>query len=260
MKRFLFFIYGVLSYAIFFASFLYVIAFVGNFDVNAMLPKTVGGYQLPILVPKTIDSGATSPMGVSVAINLGIIILFGLQHTVMARPGFKKAWTKIVPEPIERSTYVNFTTVILVLLFWQWRPMTDVVWNIEHAAGRKALIGLTLGGYGLVLYATFLIDHFDLFGLRQVFLCLLGKKYTSPPLATPMLYRVIRHPILLGWMIAFWATPTMTYGHLLFAIGTTVYMLIAIPFEERDLEAFLGEEYRKYKARTPKLLPWPRKA
>ena len=138
--------------------------------------------------------------------------------------------------------------------------MTDTVWQIHDATGRKLLIGIYFGGYGLVLFATFLIDHFDLFGLRQVFLFLLGKKYTPPPLATPMLYRVIRHPILLGWMVAFWATPTMTYGHLLFAIGTTIYMLIAIPFEERDLESVLGEEYRQYKARTPKLLPWPRKA
>ncbi len=232
---------------LFFASFLYLIAFVGNFEITTF-------------VPKTIDSGAPGPLGTAVMVNLGILILFGVQHTVMARPGFKEGWTKIVPKPIERATYVNFTTVILVLLFWQWRPMTDIVWQVENAAGKNVLIGIYFGGYLLVLYASFLIDHFDLFGLRQVFLCLLGKEYTYPPLATPMLYRIIRHPILLGWMIAFWATPTMTYGHLLYAIGTTTYMLIAIPFEERDLETFLGEEYRQYRARTPKLLPWPRGA
>ncbi len=244
MRRLAFFAYGIISYALFFVSFLYLIAFVGNFEVLTF-------------VPKTIDSGAPGPLGTAVMVNLGILVLFGVQHTVMARPGFKVAWTKIVPKPIERSTFVNFTTVILVLLFWQWRPMTDIVWQVENAAGKNVLIGIYFGGYLLVLFATFMIDHFDLFGLRQVFLCLLGKKYTHPPLATPMLYRIIRHPILLGWMIAFWATPTMTYGHLLFAIGTTTYMLIAIPFEERDLAALLGEEYRHYRARTPKLLPWP---
>lgn len=260
MKRLLFFVYGIISYAAFFASFLYLIAFVGNLDVNAILPQAIGSYELPTLVPKTIDTGTPGPMGLAVVINLGILILFGVQHTVMARPGFKESWTKILPPAIERSTYVNFTTIILVLLFWQWRPMTDTVWNAEGAVGKNILAGIYFGGYGLVLYATFLIDHFDLFGLRQVFLCFLGKEYTHPPLATPMLYRIIRHPILLGWMIAFWATPTMTYGHLLFAVGTTTYMLIAIPFEERDLETVLGEEYRQYRARTPKLLPWPRKA
>jgi len=247
MKKLAFFAYGGVSYAFFLASFLYLIAFVGNFEIATY-------------VPKTIDSGVPGPLGIAVAINLGILVLFGVQHTVMARPGFKTAWTKIVPKEIERSTYVNFTTAILVLLFWQWRSMTDVVWQVDHAVGKNVLIGTYFGGYVLVLIATFLIDHFDLFGLRQVFLYLLGKEYTHPPLATPILYRIIRHPILLGWMIAFWATPTMTYGHLLFAVGKTVYMLVAIPFEERDLEASLGEEYRQYKARTPKLLPWPGKS
>ncbi len=247
MRKLAFSVYGVISYALFFVSFLYLIAFVGNFEVRTF-------------VPKTIDSGVPGPLGTAVMVNLGILILFGVQHTVMARPGFKEAWTKIVPEPIERSTYVNFTTVVLVLLFWQWRPMTDIVWQVENAAGKNVLIGIYFGGYLLVLYASLLIDHFDLFGLRQVFLCLLGKEYTPPPLAIPTLYRIIRHPILLGWMIAFWAAPSMTYGHLHYAIGTTAYMLIAIPFEERDLEVLHGEEYRQYRARTAKLLPWPRKA
>jgi protein-S-isoprenylcysteine O-methyltransferase Ste14 len=247
VTRLAFFLYGVISYAIFFVSFLYLIAFVGNFEIAAF-------------VPKTIDSAAPGPLGAAVMVNLGILVLFGVQHTVMARPGFKVAWTRIVPKPIERATFVNVTTVMLVLLFWQWRPMTGIVWHVENAVGRNVLIGISFGGYLLVLYASFLIDHFDLFGLRQVFTYLLGKEYKHPPFATPWLYRIIRHPLLLGWMIAFWATPTMTYGHFLFAVTTTAYMLIAIPFEERDLEGFLGEAYRQYRARTPKLLPWPRKA
>jgi protein-S-isoprenylcysteine O-methyltransferase Ste14 len=247
MKKIAFFAYGMVSYGLFFVSFLYMIAFVGNFEVAGF-------------VPKTIDSGATGSLSTAIMVNIGIIILFGLQHTIMARPGFKAAWTKIIPKPIERSTYVNFTTAILVLLFSQWRPMTDIIWQVDGSLGKNVLLGIYFGGYLLVLYASFLINHFDLFGLRQVFLFLFAKKYTHPPLASPTVYRIIRHPILLGWTIAFWATPTMTVGHLLFAMTMTAYILIAIPFEERDLESALGEEYRLYKSRTPMLLPLPRKA
>ncbi len=229
---------GAISYAIFFATFLYLIGFVGNFAV-----------------PKTIDSGAAGPLGVALLVNAGLLLLFGLQHSVMARPGFKRVFTRIVPRSIERSSYVLASSVVLILLMWQWRTIPTPVLEVEGGIARGALIATYLLGYAIVLYSTFLIDHFDLFGLRQVFLRALGRTYTEKRFATPALYKLIRHPLYVGWMITFWAAPTFSVGHLLFASAMTAYILVAIPLEERDLEAQLGEPYRSWRARTPAFLP-----
>ena len=242
MSRIVFFMYGAGCYAVFFASFLYAIGFLGNF-----------------LVPKSIDSGTEGPLVPALLINSLLLVAFGVQHSVMARPGFKKWWTRFVPQPIERSTYVLLSSLLLFLLFWAWRPMTSVVWKIDHAMAQLILTGLMFAGFLIVLYASFLIDHFDLFGLRQVFLYLRGKAYTDKPFATPTLYKLVRHPLYVGWIVAFWATPDMTYGHMLFSIVTTAYMFMAITLEERDLGRFLGDDYRRYRERTPIILPWPRK-
>jgi protein-S-isoprenylcysteine O-methyltransferase Ste14 len=229
--------YGVTCYAIFFVVFLYLIGFVGNFAV-----------------PKSLDSGVAGPIGTAWIVNIGLMLLFGLQHSVMARPGFKAWFTRVVPRSIERSTYVLATSVALVVLFWAWQPIPIAIFELQGVA-RTAAIATYFAGYGLVLYSTFLIDHFDLFGLRQVFLRAMGRTYTEKRFATPALYRVMRHPIYVGWFITFWATPTFTVGHLLFAVGMTAYMLAAIPLEERDLEAALGEPYRSWRARTPAFVP-----
>lgn len=242
MNRVACFVYGVVSYALFLAVFLYTIGFVGN-----------------LVVPKTIDSGATGSVGLAVAVNLFLIALFGVQHSVMARPGFKTWWTKFVPVAIERSTYVLLSNILLALMFWQWRPMPGVVWQVDAPAFQTILWACFFGGILLVLLSSFLIDHFDLFGLRQVYLFLRAKDYTTSAFATPLLYRIVRHPLLLGWMIMFWATPTMTQGHLLFAIAATAYMFIAIPLEEKDLARSLGQDYLRYRERTPMVLPWPRR-
>lgn len=242
MNRVASFAYGLVSYALFLAVFLYTIGFVGN-----------------LVVPKTIDSGATGPVGLAVLVNLFLIVLFGVQHSVMARPGFKTWWTKLVPVAMERSTYVLLSNILMALMFWQWRPMPGVVWQVDAPAFQYILWACFFGGILLVLYSSFLIDHFDLFGLRQVYLFLQRKNYTHPLFASPLLYRIVRHPLLLGWMIMFWATPAMTQGHLLFAIAATAYMLIAIPLEEKDLARSLGQDYLRYRARTPMVLPWPRR-
>lgn len=232
------FVYGVTAYTMFLGVFLYAIGFVGN----------VG-------VPKSIDSEATGPFGLALAVNLGLLALFALQHSVMARPAFKRLWTRIVPKPAERSTYVLFTNLALILLFWQWRPMGGIVWDAQHPAIRSLLIGLCAFGWLLVLATTFLINHFDLFGLRQVYLNLRGIPYTPLRFKTPGPYRHVRHPLYVGWLFAFWATPTMTVAHLVFAVMTTVYILIAIRFEERDLEAMHGEVYAQYRKTVPMLVP-----
>ena len=237
-------LYGVVTYAFFFATFLFMVGFIGN---------------LPL--PKTIDSGVPGPVGEALIVNLLLIVLFGLQHSVMARPAFKRWWTRIVPEPIERSTFVLATTLVLALQLWQWRPITGpVIWNIEQAAGVIAINIVFWAGWGVLLLSTFLLNHFELFGLRQVYARLRGHTIPVQQFRTPLLYRHVRHPIYLGFMLSFWATPRMTAGHLLFAVANTIYILIGIYFEERDLVAHFGDRYRRYREQVSMLLPWPRKA
>ena len=233
-------LYGVLNYVLFLAVFLYLICFLGNF-----------------IVPRTIDSEAAFTLDPAWLVNVGLLVIFGIQHTVMARPTFKNAWTKIVPKPVERSTYMLLTNVLLILLFWAWQPMTGVVWDIQNPIGSGVLWAVFAAGWLVVLVSTFLINHFDLFGLRHVWLFFTGTEYTHLTFGQPLFYRHIRHPLYLGWMMAFWVTPSMTTGHLLFAIGTTVYMLIAIVYEERNLIQFHGEAYAEYRRRTPMLIPRP---
>jgi methanethiol S-methyltransferase len=238
MKRLLFFTYGVLCYLVFFGTFLYAVAFIGGFGV-----------------PTTLDGPASGPLLAALAINAGLLTLFAVQHSVMARPWFKRWWTQIVPKPIERSTYVLFSSLALILLFWQWRPMGGEVWSVENPAGVFALRALFAFGFGLVLVSTFLIDHFDLFGLRQVWLYLVGQPYTARPFVTPGPYRMVRHPLYVGWFFAFWMTPVMTIAHLVFAVATAAYILLAIQFEEHDLVEEHGAAYEQYRDRVPMLIP-----
>jgi protein-S-isoprenylcysteine O-methyltransferase Ste14 len=189
-------------------------------------------------------------------INSGLLAFFAIQHSVMARPWFKEVWTRFIPKPAERSTYVLLSSLALILLFWQWRPIGGLIWNVETPALRLALYALCAKGFLMVLISTFLINHFDLFGLRQVYLFLRGKEYTQLRFRTPILYRHIRHPLYLGWLLAFWATPTMTVAHLVFAVATTLYIFLAIQFEERDLTKLYGDKYRLYKERVPMIVPF----
>ena len=237
LSRITAFLYGVVCYLVFFASFLYAIGFIGNFAV-----------------PKSIDSGPQLPLTVALVINSALLAVFALQHSVMARQWFKTAWTRIVPVPVERSTYVLFSSLALLLLFWKWQPMGGVIWNVENAYGRLALQALYASGWLTVLITTFLINHFDLFGLRQVWLYLSGRPYTPLKFRTPGLYRFVRHPLYVGWLLVFWSAPVMTAAHLVFAIATTAYILIAIQFEERDLVRLHGE-YAEYRRRVPMILP-----
>lgn len=234
-------IYGLVAYLVFFVSFLYAIGFVGNLQV-----------------PKTIDSLAVNEPLLSLLTNALLLGLFAIQHSVMARPWFKKTWIKIIPPSLERSTYVLISSLLLLLIYWQWQPMTALIWNVQEEAGRIILQGLFWVGWLVVFLSTFMVSHWDLFGLRQVFLNLQGKAYHSPEFKTRALYGLVRHPIMLGFIIAFWATPTMTQGHLVFAVATTVYILIALQFEERDLINALGTVYVEYRKRVPMLLPWSR--
>lgn len=238
MKRVSVFLYGVVAYAIFFATFLYALGFVGN-----------------LFVPKSIDSAATMPFLQALIINVLLLGVFGLQHSVMARHAFKKWLTRAVPEAAERSTYVLASSLALILLFWGWQPMGGEIWTVRDPVWQALLYGLFAFGWLLVLVTTFLINHFDLFGLRQVWLYLRGKSYTHLRFVTPGPYRMVRHPLYVGWLFAFWATPTMTAAHLLFAIVTTVYILVAIQLEERDLVDVHGVDYENYRSRVPMLIP-----
>ena len=238
LKRLAFFVYGVASYAVFLATFLYAIAFIGNLGS-----------------PTALDGPATGPVAAALAIDAGLLALFALQHSIMARRGFKEWWTRIVPRPIERSTYVLFSSLALLLLFWQWQPIGGLVWSVESTAATVTLRTLFAFGWLLVLVSTFLIDHFDLFGLRQVWLFLIGERYTPRAFTTPGPYRLVRHPLYVGWFFAFWATPTMTVAHLVFALATSAYILIAIQLEERDLVREFGHTYEDYRRRVPMLFP-----
>jgi protein-S-isoprenylcysteine O-methyltransferase Ste14 len=238
MRRIICFVYGVTCYAIFFVTFLYLMAFLANF-----------------MVPKGIDNGVPMATGAATLINLGLIALFGFQHSVMARPAFKKRLAVLLPESVERSTFVLTASLVLIILYWQWRPLPQVVWSVQSPVGQASLWGLLLAGFGIVLLSTFIIDHFDLFGLRQVWLALFRKTYRHPSFRVTYFYKFIRHPIYLGLLLGVWGTPVMTLGHMLFAMGMSVYILIGIHFEERDLEMFLGEDYRRYKQRVPMLVP-----
>ena len=242
MGRIIAFIYGLFSYAMFLIAFLYAIGFVGN-----------------VVVPKSIGSGSQGPLGHALLVNTLLLGLFAVPHSIMAREWFKKLWTRIVPEPVERSTYVLGTSLLLGLLFSQWEPIRMVVWNLEYPTVQLVLNGLFWGGWSVVLLSTFVIDHFDLFGLRQVYLYLRGRTYTPVEFRVPVLYRIVRHPLMLGFMIAFWATPKMTLGHLLFAGATTAYIFIGILLEERDLLRAHGGDYEEYRQRTRMIIPVPKK-
>lgn len=242
MSRVLILLYGAVCYLIFFVTFLYSVGFVGN-----------------LVVPKSIDSGMPESIGQALLVNVLLLGVFAVQHSVMARPAFKRWWTQFVPQAMERSTYVLLSSLALILLFWQWRPMPEVVWNVANPLGRNITWAVFWIGWVLVLVSTFLISHFELFGLRQVYLNLKGQGYTPTGFKTPMLYRLVRHPIMLGFLIAFWATPHMTIAHLVFAIATTAYILIGIQFEEHDLVAYHGATYEHYRQNVSMILPFPKK-
>jgi protein-S-isoprenylcysteine O-methyltransferase Ste14 len=243
LNRSLVLLFGVLSYGVFFFTFLYQIGFVEG-----------------MMVPKAMNDGEVVSVAQAVVINLVLLSLFAIQHTIMARLVFKRWWTKIVPEPIERSIFVLATSLLLLLMNWQWSPLPKYIWHVQDSGGRAALYTVSFAGWGLVLYATFLINHFDLFGLRQVWLYFKGREYTEVPFKETVLYSWVRHPIMLGFIIAFWATPDMTQGHLLFAAVTTAYIFVGIQIEERTLLALHGEDYRRYRERVSMITPMPPKA
>lgn len=240
MKRILVFAYGLTNYLLFVGTSLYLAGFLGD-----------------LFVTRSLDAAPIGPLWAALAVDMLLLAVFGLQHSVMARPGFKQWWTRFVPAPAERSTYMLFTNLALILLFWQWRPMGGVIWDLREPIGRGIIHGLFAFGWLTVLVATFLINHFDLFGLRQVWFYLRRKAYRTLAFKTPGPYRIVRHPLYVGWLTAFWATPTMTIGHLVFALGMTVYILVAIRFEERDLVEYHGEAYADYRRKVPMLIPLP---
>ncbi len=238
MNRILTFTYGVVAYGAFFVAFLYLIGFVGN-----------------MVVPKSIDSGEAAPPWEAILVDLVLVGLFAVQHSLMARPFFKSWWTKFVPKPVERSTYVLATSLVLALLFWQWRPMPAIIWQAEHPLAVTLLTALSLFGWIVVLYSSFIINHFDLFGLRQVYLHLRDRPYSYPPFVVKSLYRLVRHPLMFGILIAIWTTPTMTVGHLFFSVTMAAYIFLGVTLEERDLARYLGRDYDRYRSQTPRFLP-----
>jgi protein-S-isoprenylcysteine O-methyltransferase Ste14 len=239
MGRFIAFLYGLACYVVFFVTFLYAIGFVSG-----------------LVVPKTIDTGTVVPLTEAFIVNILLMSVFAIQHSVMARKQFKRWWTQFVPASVERSTYVLFASLALVLLFWQWRPIPVLMWEIDNPQIAMAITGLSFAGWLIVLTSTFLINHFELFGLHQVASNLAGRSIPAPHFRTPMYYQFVRHPIYLGFIIAFWAAPTMTAGHMLFAAVTTAYIFVGIYLEERDLVDLFGDEYRRYKDRVSMLVPW----
>lgn len=238
MSRIIIFLFGVLCYGLSLAVFVYAIGFFGGF-----------------LTPTTLDAAPSAPFGRALGTDLLLLAVFAVQHSGMARPAFKRWWTRFVPEAAERSVYVLVSSLLMTAIFVFWQPLGGVVWQVQGANARLAIEALYLFGWMLLFYTTFLIDHFDLLGLKQVWRRLAGKSYHAPQFHTPSLYRLVRHPLYIGWLIIFWAAPTMTGAHLLFALATTVYILVAIRFEERDLVSAFGERYVEYRRRTPMLLP-----
>ena len=232
-------LYGIVAYLVFFGAFLYAIGFVGG-----------------LVVPKTIDTGPASSLTEALIVNLLLMSLFAVQHSVMARKQFKQWWTQYVPKPVERSTYVLFASLALILLFWQWRPMPTIVWHVPEPEMAMSITAVSFLGWLIVLTSTFLINHFELFGLHQVASNLVGHEMPTQRFRTPLYYKFVRHPIYLGFIIAFWAAPTMTLGHLLFAAVTTAYIFVGILLEERDLVEMFGDEYRRYRKQVSMLLPW----
>jgi protein-S-isoprenylcysteine O-methyltransferase Ste14 len=243
MGRFFAFIYGLASYVFFFITFLYAIGFISG-----------------LVVPKTIDIGTVVPVTEAIIVDLLLMSVFAIQHSVMARKQFKQWWTQFVPKPVERSTYVLFSSLALALLLWQWRPLPTVVWHIDNPQIAMAVIGLSFAGWLILLTSTFLINHFELFGLHQVANNLASRTMPTPRFRTPLYYKFVRHPLYLGFIIAFWSAPTMTAGHLLFAAVTTAYIIVGASLEERDLIDLFGDDYRRYRQRVSMLVPWRRSA
>ena len=240
MKKSIIFIYGIISYIVFLIAFLYAIGFVGN-----------------IFVPKSIDSGAETTLISSLFINVILLSAFALQHSIMARPAFKKWFTTIISPAMERSTYILLSSLALLLIYWQWQPNATIVWETENEIAINVLTGIFFLGWLIVLLSTFMINHFELFGLAQIFDNLRNKQTPNPKFQTNYLYKIVRHPIMLGFIIAFWSTPTMTVGHLLFSIVTTIYILIAVKYlEEKDLRKFIGEKYKTYQKEVPMIVPF----
>jgi protein-S-isoprenylcysteine O-methyltransferase Ste14 len=239
MTRGLFLAISLACYGLFLATFLYLVGFVGGFAA----------------LPRTVDFGPPAPLSVALAIDLALIALFGLQHSVMARPAFKRRWTRIVPPVLERSIYVLMASLVLIVLFVGWRPVPVILWSVTGPVGAAMLWAAFAAGWAIVLFSTYLINHFELFGLSQTWANLRGRDGAPPRFVTPLFYRIVRHPLYSGFLLAFWASPVMTIGHLVLALGMTVYVFIAIGHEERDLVAMFGDEYRRYRMRVGALVP-----